>query len=184
MEELIITLEQAKRLKELGCSGNSYFMWHKGYVYTKHSPFLNDNEYPAYTSQEIIDIIYDMEKEFELDHYENDDDKRIYQVIYPYYNMDSKHDIFEGETEVIAKANLLIHLLEKEAKANIKYVPEKKVMFEHAVNGFDTSQFYAPSTTTCTSDNIQLTVTNRSGRPKRYILIEQDMDYKEGDDNG
>lgn len=118
IENYVCTLEQAKRLKELGIKQNSLFyyvpsMFHGGTFIIEYFSIKTEDKYAAFTSQELGELIEDIRHG--VSH------EIIFADIFRFFQLDyiSTTDrqteiLFEikSENEAQARAEFLIYLLE------------------------------------------------------------------------
>lgn len=126
LEEQVCTLEQAKRLKELGVKQDSFWYWGKGFFYKGeyNQRLFAINElrkyYPGEAIQEGFTSAFTVAELGEL--YRQKMPNHFITVAY-YFDIDKDCNDgivingemsvqYRGKTEAEARANLLIHILE------------------------------------------------------------------------
>ena len=127
LEQQVVSLELAKKLKELGVSQQSLFWWEwyitteikkstdipPKIVYlpnkpsTKNKPLRNAQHYPAYTVSELGEML---PTHFHTIRCVNLDEHH-YECLYPHHQQKGNPH-FKADTEADARAKMLIYLIE------------------------------------------------------------------------
>lgn len=119
----VASLEQAKKLKELGVKCDSYFRWSCGISEPKQdciiaseysSKSVQRNQYPAYTVAELGEMLPKRWEEYWTESYNLGHGEWLCDL---YKRVGDSHSEVElskyGSTEAEARAAMLIHLLEQ-----------------------------------------------------------------------
>ncbi len=108
LEQQVVSLELAKKLKELGMKQDSHFWWHPDFTLVDIGyDSTNKDRISAFTVAELGEMLPDYLEPGSYFNFSFDKGGRKYDIAY----VNTEHAI-RGDTEADARAKMLIYLLE------------------------------------------------------------------------